>query len=167
MFLGEDGVDFGGLRREFFCFFMMLFKNFGIFYGIWFFYDLELFYGNKYKLVGKLVVWSVFQGGFGFKCFFLEVFFVMKDFLFDISQVIEVVCDEEIKEVFKGLQGCVSEGEFNVIKELGGDLIVNYGYLRVFIVDFSKKSEIQYCFFKQVLVCVNLVRSSVVLDIFY
>lgn len=60
MFLGEDGVDFGGLRREFFCFFMMLFKNFGIFYGIWFFYDLELFYGNKYKLVGKLVVWSVF-----------------------------------------------------------------------------------------------------------
>ena len=167
MFSGEDRVDSGGPRREFFRLLMMSLKNLGIFYGTWFSHDLELLHGNKYELAGKLVAWSVLQGGPGPKCLSLEAFSVMKDLPFNTSQAIEAVCDEEIKEVLKGLQGCVSEGEFNAIKESGGDLIANHGYSRVFTADFSKKSEIQHCLLKQVPVCVNLVRSSVAPDTLY
>ena len=164
---GEDGEDSGGPRREFVRPLMMSLKNLGIFYGTWFSHDLELLHGNKYELVGKLVAWSVLQGGPGPKCLSLEAFSVMKDLPFNTSQAIKAVCDEEIKEVLKGLQGCVSEREFNAIKESGGDLIANHGYSRVFTADFSKKSEIQHCLLKQVPVCVNLVRSSVVPDTLY
>jgi len=69
MFSGEDGEDSGGPRREFFCLLMMSLKNLSIFYGTWFSYDLELLHGNKYELAGKLVAWSVLQGGPGSKPF--------------------------------------------------------------------------------------------------
>ena len=78
--------------------------------------ELELLHGNKYGLAGKLVAWSVLQGGPGPKCLSLGAFSVMKDLPFNTSQAIEAVCDEEIKEVLKGLQGCVGEGEFNAIR---------------------------------------------------
>ena len=167
MLAGEDGEDSGGPRREFVRPLMMSLKNLGIFYGTWFSHDLELLHGNKYELVGKLVAWSVLRGGPGPKCLSLQAFSVMKDLPFNTSQAIKAVCDEEIKEVLQGLQGCVSEREFNAIKESGGDLIANHGYSRVFTADFSKKSEIQHCLLKQVPVCVNLVRSSVVPDTLY
>lgn len=99
------------------------------------------------------MAWNVLQGVPGPKCLSLEAFSVMTDLQFNTSQAIEALCDEEIKEVLKGLKGCVSEGEFNAIKESGGDLIANHGYSRVLTADFSKKSEVQHCLLTSTSVC--------------
>ena len=76
------------------------------------------------------MAWNVLQGCPGPKCLSVGAFSVMKDLPFNTSQAMEAFCDEEIKEVLKGLQGCVSEGEFNAIKESGGDLIANQWLLK-------------------------------------
>ena len=54
-FAGEEAVDDGGPKREFF---MLLMRNISeslIFHGSWFSHDLGLLESNRYQLAGKLV----------------------------------------------------------------------------------------------------------------
>ena len=64
-FSGEEAVDVGGPRREYFRLLMSSLKNLGIFQGSWFSHDLHLLCCKKYELGRKLVSWSVLQGGSG------------------------------------------------------------------------------------------------------
>lgn len=53
-FAGEDGVDAGGPKREFFRLLMQNIKGIGIFDGSgWFVHDLTLLKLRKYELAGK------------------------------------------------------------------------------------------------------------------
>lgn len=60
-FAGEEAVDEGGPKREFFCLLMRAICESSIFHGSWFSYDLGLL-ADKYQLAGKLVAWSVLHG---------------------------------------------------------------------------------------------------------
>ena len=67
-FSGEEAADAGGPRREYFRLLMSSLKNLGIFQGSCFSHDLHLLRCKKYELGGKLVSWSVLQGGSGPNC---------------------------------------------------------------------------------------------------
>ena len=76
-FSGEEAADAGGPRREYFRLLMSSLKNLGIFQGSCFSHDLHLLRCKKYELGGKLVSWSVLQGGSGPNCLSQEGFSVM------------------------------------------------------------------------------------------
>lgn len=78
-FSGEEAVDAGGPRREYFRLLMSLLKNLGIFQESWFSHDLHLLRCKKYEFGGKLVSWSVLQGGLGHKCLSQEGFSVLSN----------------------------------------------------------------------------------------
>ena len=67
-FSGEDSVDGGGPKREFFRLLMRSVKEMGILEGHWFSHDISLLKDNKYALAGKLIAWSMLQGGPGPRC---------------------------------------------------------------------------------------------------
>ena len=54
-FSGEDGIDAGGPKREFFRLLMKAITCTDIFDGGWFFHDLDLLKKSKYGLAGKLI----------------------------------------------------------------------------------------------------------------
>lgn len=67
-FAGEEAVDAGGPKREFFRLLMTCIRESAIFSGSWFSHDLNQLNSQKYALGGKLVAWSVLQGGTGPRC---------------------------------------------------------------------------------------------------
>lgn len=78
-FSGENGVDSGGPRREYFRLLMLSLKTLGIFQGNWFSHDLQLLHSRKYELAGKLIAWSILQGGPGLKHLSQDAYCVMND----------------------------------------------------------------------------------------
>ena len=64
-FAGEEAVDAGTPKREFFRLFMSSIRGSSVFSGPWFSRDLNQLSGQKYALAGKLVAWSVLQGNNG------------------------------------------------------------------------------------------------------
>ena len=67
-FAGEDAVDEGGPKREFFCLLMRAISESSIFHGSWFSHDLGLLADKRYELCGKLITWSILHGGSGPRC---------------------------------------------------------------------------------------------------
>ena len=67
-FAGEDAVDEGGPKREFFRLLMRAISESSIFHGSWFSHDLGLLADNRYELCGKLIAWSILHGGNGPFC---------------------------------------------------------------------------------------------------
>ncbi|PIK43236.1 putative G2/M phase-specific E3 ubiquitin-protein ligase-like isoform X1 [Apostichopus japonicus] len=69
-FSGEDAVDLGGPKREFFTLLTQQLSNLGVFEGkegrLYFSHDISLLEKGKYKLVGSFVAWSILHGGPGF-----------------------------------------------------------------------------------------------------
>ncbi|XP_053404361.1 G2/M phase-specific E3 ubiquitin-protein ligase-like [Mercenaria mercenaria] len=65
-FVGEEGIDVGGLSREFFT---LLFKNGDIFENMSFHIDSELLEKKVYKTMGKAAARALIMGHPGPKCF--------------------------------------------------------------------------------------------------
>ena len=58
-FIGEEGVDGGGLTREFFT---LLFEKTGVFEDDGFSYDADLLEKKEYNLIGKATALSIIHG---------------------------------------------------------------------------------------------------------
>ena len=151
-FSGEEAVDAGGPRREYFRLLMSSLKNLGIFQGSWFSHDLHLLRCKKYELGGKLVSWSVLQGGSGPKCLSREGFSVMSNLQANCEGAIAAVKDEELKTVLTDLQSCSSSAEFTALVEKKADVIAGCGYSQIYTSDISSKDEIIHCLLKQAFV---------------
>ena len=106
-------------------------KNLGIFQGSWFSHDLHLLRCKKYELGGKLVSWSVLQGGSGPKCLSQEGFSVMTNLQANCEDAIAAVKDEELKTVLTDLQSCSSSAEFTALVEKRADVIAGCGYSQI------------------------------------
>ena len=98
-FSGEDAVDGGGPKREYFRLLMAAIKEMGIFHGQWFSHDLTLLQDNKYFIAGKLVGWSIVQGGPGPRCLVEEGYRVLCGKPCLLSSAIEVVSDSRLKTI--------------------------------------------------------------------
>ena len=148
-FSGEDAVDKGGPRREYFRLLMVALQSMGVFQGKWFSHDLELLSTKKYELAGKLIAWSILQGGPGPRCLAKEAFLIMKGYSVSFNVAIEAVRDEELKAVLKDVDSCSSQEDFNNLK---CDVIARYGYSRIYTSSVAQKDEILLALLKQAFV---------------
>ena len=64
-FIGEEGVDSGGLFREFFT---LLFRGTNVFEGNTFSFDPDLLAKKRYCLIGKAVATAILNGHPGPRC---------------------------------------------------------------------------------------------------
>ncbi|KAK3750313.1 hypothetical protein QZH41_001773 [Actinostola sp. cb2023] len=140
-FSGEDGIDAGGPKREFFRLLMQSLRGMGIFDGNWFVHDLELLKQRKYELAGKLVSWSILHGGSGPKCLSIEAYCVVQGKLIDQTQVIEVVSDAKLKDILKSIKAANEENFLEVINK-HDDEIAGYGYSKIYTSKFGDKEKI-------------------------
>ena len=116
------------------------------------FHDLHLLHCKKHELAGKLVSWSVLQGGSGPKCLSREGFSVMSNLQANCEDAIAAVKDEELKTVLTDLQSCSSSAEFTALVEEKADVIAGCGYSQMYTSDISSKDEIIHCLLKQAFV---------------
>lgn len=151
-FSGEDAVDNGGPKREYFRLLMLALKTMGVFQGKWFSHDLELLSTKKYELAGKLIAWSVLQGGPGPRCLAEEAFRIVKDCSVSFNVAIEAVGDEELKAVLKDLDSCSTPEDFNDLIQSKSDVVARYGYSRIYTSNVTKKDEIILALLKQAFV---------------
>ena len=117
----------------------------GVFQGKLFSHGLELLSTTKYELSGKLIAWSILQGG----CSAKEAFLIMKGYSVSFNVAIEAVGDEELKAILKDVDSCSSREDFNNLK---CDVIARYGYSRIYTSSVARKDEILLALLKQAFV---------------
>ena len=152
LFSGEDGVDAGGPKREYFRLLMLSIKNMGVSQGKWFSHDLNLLNQQRYELAGKLVSWSILHGGAGLNHLSHAAYCVLNDLPYETKDAIAAVFDSTLKEILSALEICTSDEQFNAGRESYEDVIADYGYTSVYSRDNSMKRDIEHLLLKQALV---------------
>ena len=150
-FAGEEAVDYGGPRREYF---RLLMKDVGsstLFKSQWFTHNLESLNNQEYELAGKLVAWSVLQGGPGPKNLSNNIFMLMCGYKaeYNTQELIKLVKDRKLQELLFNIEKCTSIDEFELFKKNHDDSVANYGYLNIYSASVEKKNDIIDCFLKQ------------------
>lgn len=148
-FSGEDAVDGGGPKREYFRLLMAAIKEMGIFDGQWFSHDLTLLQDNKYFIAGKLVGWSIVQGGPGPRCLAEEAYRVLCGKPCLLSSAIEIVSDSRLKAILDEIQNCVTVEDFDALVQKHGDDISSYGFSRIYLSKLSDKDDVLKCLLRQ------------------
>ena len=148
-FAGEEAVDDGGPKREFFRLLMRAIRESTIFHGSWFSHDLGLLADNRYELAGKLVAWSILQGGGGPHCLSAVGYEIYKGLAVNHEIAIESVADPEMKELLQKAAECSTEESFSALVSKHGDKISQYGYPKVYICKLSDRNEMVESLLKQ------------------
>lgn len=148
-FAGEEAVDDGGPKREFFRLLMVCIQGSTVFHGQWFSHDIGLLNDGRYALVGKLVAWSVLHGGSGPKCLAQEGYNLCKGVPFGRSSAISAIADVEMKAVLSSATACTSEEDFAEFVSKHSDQIAQYGYSNVYRATLKDKVELIDCLLKQ------------------
>ncbi|CAB4009412.1 G2 M phase-specific E3 ubiquitin- ligase-like [Paramuricea clavata] len=125
-FAGEEAVDEGGPKREFFRLLMREICDSSIFHGSWFSHDLGLLADNRYELAGKLVAWSILHGGSGPRCLSVTGFDFRTSVEVNHKVAIESVADHEMKEILGKAVECSTEETFSALVTKYGDKIAQY-----------------------------------------
>ena len=128
---------------------MSAIKEMGIFDGQWFFHDITLLQENKYFIAGKLVGWSILQGGPGPRCLTEEGYRVLCDQPFSLTSAINVVSDGRLKGILDEIQNCSTDDVFGSIVEKHGDDISSYGFPRIYLSQLGDKDEVLKCLHRQ------------------
>lgn len=148
-FAGEEAVDEGGPKREFFRLLMSEISGSSIFHGSWFSHDLGLLADNRYELAGKLIAWSILHGGSGPRCLTAVGYDFYRDVEVDYKAAIKSVADQETKEILDEAVKCSTEETFSALKMKYSDQIANYGYPKVYTCKLSNKDEMVSSLLKQ------------------
>ena len=148
-FAGEAAVDLGGPKREFFRLLMASLRESAVFYGSWFSHDLNLLRNSKYALAGKLIAWSVLQGGNGPRCLSEEGYNLLRGLVVDQASAIEAVADADMKQILQATAASASEEDFANIVTKHSDLIGQYGYSKIYTSKLANKDEMVDCLLKQ------------------
>ena len=149
-FSGEAGVDTGGPKLEYLRLLMVSIKDSGVFQGSWFCHNAELLSSGRYKLSGKLVAWSILQGGPGLNCLAKVGLQLFKGLPFDREEAIANVGDFQLLSVLRAIQESSTERDFSEkVIDLYADYIAQYAYPRIYTTKVAKKEEIVDCLLKQ------------------
>lgn len=148
-FAGEEAVDAGGPKREFFRLLMSCIRESAAFSGSWFSHDLNHLSSQKYTLYGKLVAWSVLQGGTGPRCLSSEGYKIYRGATFDQALAIEDVADVQMKEILRVTAKCCSQEEFDGVITKHADHIAQYGYPNIYTAKLAQKKEVVDCLLRQ------------------
>ena len=147
-FSGEDAVDGGGPKREFFRLLMRSVKEIGL-ERHWFSHDISLLKDNKYALAGKLIAWSMLQGGPGPRCLSDEGYNILCEKPYSCDAAIKDVSDEQLKLILHNIQNCATEKDFAVVIEKHGDEISSLGFSRIYLSKFNEKDDIVFGLLRQ------------------
>ena len=148
-FAGEDAVDEGGPKREFFRLLMRAISESSIFHGSWFSHDLGLLADNRYELCGKLTAWSILHGGSGPRCLSGVGYDLHKGFQVDHKVAIESVADHEMKEILGEAVNCSTDETFSTLVKKYSEKIAQYGYPKVYVCKLSDRDEMVESLLKQ------------------
>ncbi|XP_051759279.1 G2/M phase-specific E3 ubiquitin-protein ligase-like isoform X3 [Ctenopharyngodon idella] len=133
-FVGEQALDCGGPRREFFRILMMeVQRSLGIFEGqsghLFFTYDQMALEEHKYELAGKLIAWSVAHGGPGLKaldpCLY-QLMCTQECRLVDFDW--QLIPDADIQEKLKKILSCKTMDDLRSLQREHGDWICDCGF---------------------------------------
>ena len=158
-FSGEEGVDSSGPKKEYLRLLMKEIKNLGIFEGKWFSHDLQLLGDRKYELGGKLVAWSILQGGPGPQLLSKQAFSIFKGLPFSSEEGNEAVNDDVLKNTICELEACKSPTQFEEFKARKGDRVSEFRYSRIYSSVYSQKATIISSLLKQA--CVYSVNAEI------
>lgn len=142
-------MDEGGPKREFLRLLMVALRQSSVFQGPWLSHDLNLLNSNKYNEMGKLIAWSVLQGGNGPRCLSDEGYNIIRGCAFDKELAIKAVYDVDMKSILEALDAAKSENDFSECKNKYSDAIAQYGYSRIYISKLESKEEIINSLLKQ------------------
>lgn len=148
-FSGEDAIDGGGPKREYFRLLMKSIQEMGIFEGCWFSHDLSLLGDEKYALAGKLIAWSILQGGPGPRCMSDEGYSILCEKPYSCDGAIEDVSDQHLKVLLRDIKNCTSEDDFTAVVDKYGDEISFHGFSRIYLSQLSNKDDILKCLLRQ------------------
>lgn len=115
----------------------------------WFSHDLGLLNAGRYKLAGKLIAWSVLQGGGGPRCLAEEGYQLLKGSSIEKNAAIEAVADNGLKSILMELQACSSDVDFQHLVQCHADPIAQYGYSSIYTSTIADKDSITDCLLKQ------------------
>ncbi|XP_016388028.1 uncharacterized protein LOC107723804 [Sinocyclocheilus rhinocerous] len=142
-FVGEEALDFGGPRREFFRILMMKVQSsLGIFEGqpghLFFTYDQMALEEHKYELAGKLIAWSVAHGGPGLKsldpCLY-QLMCTQECQLVDFDW--HLIPDADIQDKLQKISSCKTTADLQRLQTELGDWICECGFLGIYRHDIS------------------------------
>ncbi|KAK7135471.1 hypothetical protein R3I94_014212 [Phoxinus phoxinus] len=133
-FVGEQALDCGGPRREFFRILMMeMQSSLGIFEGpsghLFFTYDQMALEERKYELAGKLIAWSVAHGGPGLKAFdpcLYQLMCTQECQLVDFDW--HLIPDADIQDKLKKILSCKTTKDLSRLQREHGDWICDCGF---------------------------------------
>lgn len=148
-FSGEAAVDTGGPRREYMRLLMAAVGESAVFSGGWLSHDLSLLNTKQYELAGKLVVWSILQGGPGPRCLSEEVFNLLNGFPSNKKFLIQIVADQDLKIILNEIESASTKVDFLEVIAKHSDAVAAYGYSAIFGSKFSDKGSITECLIKQ------------------
>ena len=140
-FSGEEAVDTGGPKQEYLRLLMSDVGKSSVFSGVWLSHDLMLLHNKQYETAGKLIAWSILQGGPGPRCVLPEIFNLVMDDKVDISTLVDACMDDKLQRILKQLLSC-HENEFDEIIAMHDDTIASYGFSKIYISKFHEKDEI-------------------------
>ncbi|KAF4109731.1 uncharacterized protein LOC131545879 [Onychostoma macrolepis] len=133
-FVGEEALDCGGPRREFFRILMMeVQSSLGIFEGqpghLFFTYDQMALEEHKYELAGKLIAWSVAHGGPGLKsldpCLY-QLMCTQEFQLVDFNW--HLIPDADIQDKLQKISSCRTMADLQRLQIEQGDWICECGF---------------------------------------
>ncbi|XP_071821218.1 uncharacterized protein [Apostichopus japonicus] len=146
-FSGEDAVDLGGPKREFFRLLTQQLASLSIFEGkpgkLYFSHDIDLLEMGKYKLAGQFIAWSVLHGGPGFPMLHPGLYNLMVGKVGKPEEQIEIsdVTDIHVLCHLKMIEGISSESMIDPAVAAVSDWAANSGYSKIYSLSIESKED--------------------------
>lgn len=147
-FSGEEAVDTGGPKREYFTLLMKEVSALKLFHEGWFTHNLESLRNNEYYVAGQLIAWSILQGGGGPKCFSNEIYKFFKCGE-KSAKLYDKISDRSLKEILTALDEIEDAAAFSNFLDSYADRICEFGYINIYIAKLVDKSDISHSLMNQ------------------
>ncbi|XP_071829809.1 uncharacterized protein [Apostichopus japonicus] len=152
-FSGEEAVDLGGPRREFFTLATQQLSHLGIFEGktgkLYFTHDIVVLEKGLYRLAGQIIAWSILHGGPGFPTLHPWLYSMMCDNKPSEEFSTEDVTDPDVMGHLQKIENCSSEALLEDTITMVGDWAANNGCPAIYSMSMANKEDILQTLFKQ------------------
>ncbi len=102
---------------------------------------MELLHTKQYEIAGKLIAWSILQGGPGPRCIKPEIFNLLVGNKVNNVTLVDSCTDKKLQSILRQMVYCNKE-EFDSVTAEHQETIANYGYAKIYRSKFQDKEEI-------------------------
>ncbi|KAJ8030948.1 G2/M phase-specific E3 ubiquitin-protein ligase [Holothuria leucospilota] len=152
-FSGEDAVDLGGPKREFFTMATQQLPQLGVFEGkqnrMYFSHEIALLEKGLYRLAGQIIAWSILHGGPGFPALHPFLYSMMCGSNNTDTLCISDITDPDVLDYLQKIENCSSDEQLTETVDLVGDWAANNGCTGIYGMKMNNKDEIVKTLCKQ------------------